>query len=105
MLWSVIALTFSTMLELVTVGRLSAREEDLEILILRHQLDILERKRTELIKPSKAEKLTRALQKPCLNRFLSIGSANRLLNVLARAKGNIWIENQIGDVLIKLNEE
>ena len=58
MVWFVISLTFSTLLELITIGRLSDQEKDLEILILRHQLDILERKRTEPIKPSKAEKLT-----------------------------------------------
>ncbi len=58
MLWFVVSLTFSTLLELITIGRLTDQEKDPEILILRHQLDILERKRTEPIKPSKPEKLT-----------------------------------------------
>ena len=51
MVWFVISLTFSTLLELVSIRRLSDQEKDLEILILRHQPDILERKRTEPIKP------------------------------------------------------
>ena len=58
MVWFVISLIFSTLLELITIGHLSYREKDLEILILRHQLDILERKRTKPIKPARAEKLT-----------------------------------------------
>ncbi len=45
------------LLELITIGHLSDREKDLEILILRHQLDILERKQTKPIQPSKADKL------------------------------------------------
>jgi putative transposase len=48
-------------LDLFHLRGLSNHEKDLEILILRHQLDILERKRTQPIKISKAEKLTLAV--------------------------------------------
>jgi len=43
-IWFVITLVFSTLLQLIDIGRLSNQEKDLEIMILRHQLDILERK-------------------------------------------------------------
>jgi hypothetical protein len=42
MLWFVMALAFSTRLELVPLGRLSEREKEWAIRMLRHQLDILE---------------------------------------------------------------
>lgn len=44
MFFSVIALVFSALLNLFDLRRLTEQEKDLEILILRHQLDILERK-------------------------------------------------------------
>lgn len=81
MIWFVIALTFSTMLELVTIGCLSDREKDLEILILRHQLDILERKRTEPFKPSKAQKLTLTVLTNKLKRVKKC-SANQLRDII-----------------------
>jgi putative transposase len=61
MFWSIVALVFSVLLDLFHLRGLSNHEKDLEILILRHQLDILERKRTQPIKISKAEKLTLAV--------------------------------------------
>ncbi len=81
MIWFVIGLTFSALLELVTIGRLSDREEDLEILIPRHQLDILERKRTEPIKPLKAEKLTLTVLTNKLKRVKKC-SANQLRDII-----------------------
>ena len=58
MFWSVVAIVFSALLDLFNLRALSSNEKDLEILILRHQLDIIERKQTHPIRPSKAEKLT-----------------------------------------------
>lgn len=43
MIWFVITHIISTLLEWIRIGRLSDEEKDLEIIILRHQLDILER--------------------------------------------------------------
>ena len=71
MIWSVFALVFSTLLDLFALRRLSEREKDLEILILRHQLDILERKQTQPIKISKAEKLTLSV---LTNRLKTMGN-------------------------------
>ena len=61
MFWSIAALVFSVLLDLFNLRYLSNREKDLEILILRHQLDILERKQTSPIMPSRAEKVTLAV--------------------------------------------
>ena len=44
MAWFVVMHLFSTLLEWVRIGRLSEREKDLEILVLRQQLAILDRK-------------------------------------------------------------
>jgi putative transposase len=59
--WFVLCYLFSTLLSLVSIGRLSQQEKDLEILLLRRQLAILERKRDKPVKPNRAEKLTLAV--------------------------------------------
>ncbi len=46
---------------IVRIGRLSEQEKDLEILILRQQLAILQRKQDKSIKPNRAEKMTLAV--------------------------------------------
>ena len=52
---------FSMVLTLFRLGRTSETDKDLEILILRQQLGILQRKQTKLIQPNRAEKLTLAV--------------------------------------------
>ena len=66
---------------MVNLRRQSGREKDLEILILRHQLDILDRKRAHPIKISKAEKLTLSV---LTNKLItaSSGTASQLRNVV-----------------------
>jgi len=59
--WFVLSYLFSTLISLVSIGRLSQQEKDLEILLLRRQLAILERKQDKPVKPSRAEKLTLAV--------------------------------------------
>jgi hypothetical protein len=61
MTWFLVTHIFAMLLELVGIGRLSEREKDLEILSLRHQLDIIERKQKTPIKPNRAEKMTLAV--------------------------------------------
>lgn len=61
MQWFIITHIFSTLVEFVGISRLSEREKDLEILILRHQLDILERKQKTPIKPNQVEKMMLAV--------------------------------------------
>ena len=81
MFWSVVALVFSVLLDLSNLRGLSNHEKDLEIPILRHQLDILERKHSHPIRPSKAEKLTLAVLTDKL-KTMSNRSASQLRNVL-----------------------
>jgi len=44
MVWFIITLFFSTILDIITIGRQSTLEKDLEILVLRQQISILQRK-------------------------------------------------------------
>jgi transposase InsO family protein len=59
--WFILKHIFSTLLAIVNVRRLSDQEKDLEILVLRQQLSILQRKLNHPIKPNKIEKLTLAV--------------------------------------------
>jgi hypothetical protein len=45
-------------MSIVNIGRLSEKEKNLEILVLRQQLAILQRKCHKPVKPSRAVKLT-----------------------------------------------
>lgn len=56
MVWFIITHIFSTLVEYFSIGRLSEREKDLEIHLLRHQLDILERKQKVTIQPNHGER-------------------------------------------------
>ena len=61
MAWFILAQLFSTLFQLVLVRHKSDQQKELEILILRYQLAICERKLREPLKPSRAEKLTLAV--------------------------------------------
>ena len=61
MVWLAFSHIFSTILELVHIGRLSEKDKDLEIMILRHQLDVMTRLQTKPVKPNRVEKLTWAV--------------------------------------------
>lgn len=61
MAWFILSQIFSTILTLFRLGRTSARDKDLEILILRQQLGIVQRQIDKPIKPNRAEKLTLAV--------------------------------------------
>ena len=52
---------FSTIFTFITIGRLSNLEKDLEILVLRQQLSILQRKLNHPIKPNRIEKMALAV--------------------------------------------
>jgi len=72
MVWLALLHIFSTILELVHIGRLSDKDKDLEIMILRHQLDVMTRLQSKPVKPNRVEKLTLAILTTKLNQ-----SANR----------------------------
>ena len=57
MAWFILSQMFSTLLTLLRLGRTSDKDKDLEILILRQQLNILQRQLDKPIKPNRAEKL------------------------------------------------
>jgi putative transposase len=59
--WFILAHLFSTLVTFVSVGRLSEREKDLEILLLRQQVSILLRKRDRTVRVTQVEKLTLAI--------------------------------------------
>src|SRR5215813_9988629 len=61
MVWFFIMQVFSTVLECLWLGRKTEREKDLEILLLRRQLDIVDRARDKPLRVSRAEKLTLAV--------------------------------------------
>jgi len=79
--WFILSYLFSTLISLVSIGRLSEQEKDLEILLLRHQLAILERKLDKPVKPNRAEKLTLAVLTARL-RLVTRRSASRLRDVI-----------------------
>jgi len=58
MVWFVITLLFSTILDIITISRQPTLEKDLEILVLRQQISILHRKLNSPIRPSRVEKMT-----------------------------------------------
>ena len=58
MVWFAITLIFSAILDLIHIGRLSEKDKDLEIMILRHQLDVMTRLQSKPVKPSRVEKMT-----------------------------------------------
>ena len=79
--WFVLCYLFSTLISLVSIGRLSQQEKDLEILLLRRQLAILERKQDKPVKPNRAEKLTLAVLTARLRR-ITRRSASALRDVI-----------------------
>jgi hypothetical protein len=61
MVWSSMAHIFRILVAFISVSRLSDLVKDLEILVLRHQLAILQRKTNKPVKPNQIEKLTLAI--------------------------------------------
>jgi hypothetical protein len=59
--WFILKHIFSTILSIINITRLSNQGKDLEILILRQQLSILQRKHNSPIKPNRVGKITLAV--------------------------------------------
>jgi hypothetical protein len=79
--WFILKYIFSTFLAILHIGRLSNQEKDLEILILRQQLSILQRKLSHPIKPNRVEKMTLAVLTTKIKR-ISHQSSNQLRDVI-----------------------
>lgn len=67
--WFILVHVFTTWLSIFSIGRLSEQEKELEILVLRHQLAILQRKCDKPIKPNRIEKMTLAIHAVRLKRI------------------------------------
>ena len=61
MIWSTVAHIFSLQIELIHIGHMPDLDKDLEILVLRYQLGIDDRKLNRTIKPNRIEKLALAV--------------------------------------------
>ena len=61
MIWFLVAQLFSTLISLIQIGRMSESEKDLEIMVLRYQLGIAERKMQKPVRANRAERLTLAV--------------------------------------------
>ncbi len=61
MLWFILGHLFTTLLAWVSIGRRSNQEKELEILVLRQQVRMLERQLDKPMRPSRIEKLTLAV--------------------------------------------
>lgn len=59
--WFILVHVFTTWMSIISIGRLSEQEKELEILVLRHQLAILQRKCDKPVKPNRIEKMTLAV--------------------------------------------
>ncbi len=81
MLWSALAHIFSLLLELLRIGRLSDHEKDIEILVLRYQLGIADRKLGLTIRPKPVERMTLAVLATRLKRETN-RTANQLRTTL-----------------------
>ncbi len=81
MLWFSLRLFFSSLLSILSLSRLSNPEKDLEIMVLRHQLAILQRKLKHPVKPTRIEKMTLAVLVVKLKQF-SRKSTNRFRDLI-----------------------
>jgi transposase InsO family protein len=61
MIWFIVMHLFSTLLDWVRIGQLTEQEKDLEILLLRQQLGIAQRKLHKPVRSSRVERLTVAV--------------------------------------------
>jgi len=81
MVWFIIKLIYSTIIDIITIGRQSTLEKDLEILVLRQQLSILQRKTNSPIRPNRVEKLTLSVLAVKLKKF-SNQTTKQIRNVI-----------------------
>ena len=61
MIWFLVAQIFSTLISLVQIGRMTETDKDLEIMVLRYQLGIAERKMQKPVRANRVERMTLAV--------------------------------------------
>ena len=60
MIWFLVAQIFSTLISLIQIGRMSETDKDFEIMVLRYQLGIAERKMHTPVRANRTERMTLA---------------------------------------------
>ncbi|MCK5633704.1 MAG: hypothetical protein KAI06_01385 [Anaerolineales bacterium] len=85
--WFILKHIFSSIFNFITIGRLSDHEKELEILVLRQQLSILQRKLNRPIKPNRVEKISSLLP-----------FTNRILVSLCVSPSNPWVLFQLNSL-------
>ena len=61
MIWFLVAQIFSTLISLIQIGRMTESDKDLEIMVLRYQPGIAERKLQKPVRANRAERMTLAV--------------------------------------------
>jgi hypothetical protein len=61
MVWFLISQIFSTLISLIQIGRMAETDKDLEIMVLRYQLGIAERKMQKPVQVNRGERITPAV--------------------------------------------
>ena len=79
--WFILYQIFSVLITFVSLSRSSEQDKDLEIIVLRQQLAILQRKQDKPIKPNRAEKMMLAVVTTKLKRSTQ-RPANRLRDII-----------------------
>jgi hypothetical protein len=103
--WFVLAHIFSTILSLLQVRRLSDKDKDMEIVILRHQLAVMTRLHAKPVKPNRAEKMTLAMLtkklKQSTNR--STGQLRDVIRIIQPDTVLRWLSSGIGAAQMDLS--
>jgi hypothetical protein len=81
MLWFLVSQILSLLVSLMCIGRKSDQEKDLDILVLRHQLDLILRTKHPPLRSSRAQRMTLAVLTAKLKK-LTDQSANQLRGLI-----------------------
>ena len=68
MVWFLVPQIFSTRISLIQISRMADRDKDFEIMVLRYQLGIAERKMQKPVLANRAERMTLAVLVARLNK-------------------------------------
>ena len=81
MVWFLVAQIFSTLISLIQIGRMAETDKDLEIMVLRYQLGMAERKMQKPVRANRTERMTLAVLASRLKKQTNI-PANQFKNII-----------------------